>query len=144
LYRKGNASYRSVEIQNEIISLCGEVLKNQIIQLVQNADAYSVIADETADVSGSEHLSIRLRYFHEGKNEVQKSFVGFVEIKTLDAKSIGNAIEDFLTKQISILTNPLDWDLMAAQQWLERRAVCRQSYARNTRKLYIFIVRRIN
>jgi len=49
-------------------------------------------------VSGSEQLSIGLRYFHEGKNEVHESFVGFVEIKTLNAKSIANAIDDFLSK----------------------------------------------
>jgi len=49
-------------------------------------------------LSGSEQLSIGFRYFHEGQNEVQESFVGFGEIKTLDAKSIDNAIDDFLTK----------------------------------------------
>ncbi|XP_067118862.1 52 kDa repressor of the inhibitor of the protein kinase-like [Centruroides vittatus] len=96
---KKNASYRSVDIQNEIISICGDVLKEDIIKEVKEAEAYSVLADETADISGTEQLSIGLRYFHEKNNEVQGVFVGFVELKGLDAKSIAQTIDEFLTKE---------------------------------------------
>ncbi|XP_067142878.1 52 kDa repressor of the inhibitor of the protein kinase-like [Centruroides vittatus] len=96
---KKNASYRSVDIQNEIISICGDVLKEDIIKEVKEAEAYSVLADETADISGTEQLSIGLRYFHEKNNEVQEVFVGFVELKGLDAKSIAQTIDEFLTKE---------------------------------------------
>ncbi|XP_067127424.1 52 kDa repressor of the inhibitor of the protein kinase-like [Centruroides vittatus] len=98
-HRKKNASYRSVDIQNEIISICGDVLKEDIIKEVKEAEAYSVLADETADISGTEQLSIGLRYFHEKNNEVQEVFVGFVELKGLDAKSIAQTIDEFLTKE---------------------------------------------
>ena len=66
---KKNASYRSVDIQNEI---CGDVLKADIIKKVKKAEAYSVLAVETADISGTEQLSIGLRYFHEETNEVDE------------------------------------------------------------------------
>ncbi|XP_067130092.1 zinc finger MYM-type protein 1-like [Centruroides vittatus] len=46
-----------------------------------------------------EKLSIGLRYFHEKNNKVQEVFVGFVELKGLDAKSIAQTIDEFLTKE---------------------------------------------
>ncbi|VEN38170.1 unnamed protein product [Callosobruchus maculatus] len=96
---KRNASYRSVDTQNEIISICGDVLKADIIKKVKDAEAYSVLADETADISGKEQLSIGLRYFDEEKNEVQEVFVGFTELKGLDGKSIAQTIDEFLTRE---------------------------------------------
>ncbi|GBP09518.1 52 kDa repressor of the inhibitor of the protein kinase [Eumeta japonica] len=78
---KKNASYRSIDIQNEIIAICGDVIKADIVKKVKEAEAYSVLADETADISGTEQLSIGLRYFDEEANEVQEMFVGFVELK---------------------------------------------------------------
>lgn len=91
-----NASYRSVDIQNEVIEICGDVIKADIVKKVKEAEAYSLLADETADISGTEQLSIGLRYFDE---EVQEMFVGFVELKGLDAKSIAYCIDEFLTKE---------------------------------------------
>lgn len=96
---KKNASYRSAAIQNEIIGFCGDVIKADIIKKVKEAEAYSVLADETADISGIEQLSIGLRYFDDETNEVQEMFVGFVELKALDAKSIAQTIDEFLTKE---------------------------------------------
>lgn len=96
---KKNASYRSIDIQNEIIAICGEIIKADIVKKVKEAEAYSVLADETADISGTEQLSIGLRYFYEEANEVQEMFVGFVELKGLDAKSIAYFIDEFLTKE---------------------------------------------
>ncbi|CAB3222684.1 unnamed protein product [Arctia plantaginis] len=76
-----------------------DVIKADIVKKVKEAEAYSVLADETADISGTEQLSIGLRYFAEEANEVQEIFVGFVELKGLDAKSIAYCIDEFLTKE---------------------------------------------
>jgi hypothetical protein len=46
----GNAKYTSPRIQNEIISICGKLIKNDIVNLANAANAFSVIADETADI----------------------------------------------------------------------------------------------
>ncbi|XP_067127711.1 small ribosomal subunit protein mS39 [Centruroides vittatus] len=75
------------------------MLNEDIIKEVKEAEAYSVLADETADISGTEQLSIGLRYFHEKNNEVQEVFVRFVEVKDLDAKSVAQTIDEFLTKE---------------------------------------------
>ncbi|GBP12638.1 hypothetical protein EVAR_10292_1 [Eumeta japonica] len=47
---KKNASYQLIDIQNEIIAIC-DVIKADIVKKVKEAEAYSVLADETADIS---------------------------------------------------------------------------------------------
>src|SRR5678815_4986483 len=94
---KKNATYQSVQIQNEIISLCGTTIKESIFNKVKEACSYSLPADETADISGKEQLSIGLRSFDKESDEVKKEFIGFVELKALDAKTIAKAIGDFVT-----------------------------------------------
>lgn len=60
-----NAVYTSPRIQNEIITVCGEVVKERIIEDCKKAKAYAVMADETADIAGKEQLSIGLRFYDE-------------------------------------------------------------------------------
>lgn len=96
---KKNASYRSADIQNEIISICGDVLKTHIIKKAKQAEAYSVLADETADISGTEQLSIGIRYFDQKTKEIEEVFLGFVKLDALDAKCIAKAIDEFLAQE---------------------------------------------
>ncbi|CAH1115297.1 unnamed protein product [Psylliodes chrysocephalus] len=57
---------------------------------------YTVLADETADISGKEQLSIGLRFYDESKEKVRKEFVGFVELTAQDASTIAKAIDNIL------------------------------------------------
>lgn len=96
---KKNSSYRSPQIQNEIINLCGSVIRDYIVKSAKQAYAYSILADETADISGKEQLSIGLRFYDLMLKEIREEFVGFVELEALDSKSIAKAIDDFVTEQ---------------------------------------------
>ncbi|VEN56174.1 unnamed protein product [Callosobruchus maculatus] len=58
--------------------------------------AYSILADETADVSGKEQLSIGVRFYDESKSKIREEFVGFVELKAQNASAIAEAIDNFL------------------------------------------------
>lgn len=49
---KRNAMYTSPHIQNEIIDICGGIIKENIIDDAKRAVAYSMLADETCDISG--------------------------------------------------------------------------------------------
>ena len=40
-----------------------------------------------------------LRYFDKESDEVKEEFIGFVELKALDAKTIAKAIDDFVTTE---------------------------------------------
>lgn len=88
--------YTSPQIQNEIIELCGLVVKNEIIQEAKKAYAYSVMADESCDIAGKEQLSIGIRFFDEDQNIIREEFLGFVELEAMDANTIATEIDKFL------------------------------------------------
>ncbi|KAG8223795.1 hypothetical protein J437_LFUL001516 [Ladona fulva] len=88
----------SPQIQNEIISLCGDVIRDDITTDVKKAYAYSILADESSDISGKEQLSIGVRFFDEENMMVREEFLGFVELSDMDAKSVASAINNFIEK----------------------------------------------
>ena len=91
-----NALYISHQIQNELIQTCADVLKEQIICEVRRASVFSVLADETADISGTEQLSVGVRYLRcdEGTKQLEmcEEFWGYSPLKKLDAVSISETI----------------------------------------------------
>uniref|UniRef100_A0A8D8QZ09 52 kDa repressor of the inhibitor of the protein kinase n=3 Tax=Cacopsylla melanoneura TaxID=428564 RepID=A0A8D8QZ09_9HEMI len=54
---------------------------------------YAVMADETADISGKEQLSIGLRFFDQNQEVIREEFVGFQVIEKQDAETIANTID---------------------------------------------------
>ncbi|XP_039307843.1 zinc finger MYM-type protein 1 isoform X1 [Solenopsis invicta] len=92
---KKNAIYISPGIQNELIDICGTVIKNDIINDAKKAYVYSILADESCDISGKEQLSIGVRFFDEKIMAVREKIIGFVELPAMDAKTIATAIDNF-------------------------------------------------
>ena len=96
----GNATYTSKNIQNELISICGDIIRNKILDKIRKAGYFSVIADENTDISNDEQLSISIRYLDEGcPTEV---FMAFHECTS---GVTGQAIAD------DILENLEEWQL---------------------------------
>lgn len=93
---KKNATYTSPTIQNEIISLCGEVIQEILIDDAKKASAYAIMSDETADISGKEQLSIGVRYFDEQKGMIREDFLGYTQLENMDAESIASSIDIFM------------------------------------------------
>lgn len=62
-HAKKNVTYLSPHIQNQLISICGDVVRDELIGDVQQAAAYSILADESCDISGKEQLSVGVRFF---------------------------------------------------------------------------------
>lgn len=89
-----NATYISKTSQNEIISCCREEIQHIILARVKDAKFYSVIFDETTDLSNISQLSISVRYLHELK--VREDFITFAdnyaEIKEKNTESSGKEI----------------------------------------------------
>jgi len=52
-----NASYLSWKLQNQIISLMGDAIQKQILSDISQCKYFSMLADETVDVSQTEQLS---------------------------------------------------------------------------------------
>ncbi|KAF2881210.1 hypothetical protein ILUMI_24963 [Ignelater luminosus] len=57
-----NATYMSPDIQNEIIQICSEIVTEEIMKKINRASCFTLLADETMDVSGTEQFSICIRY----------------------------------------------------------------------------------
>ena len=57
-----NAKYTSHRIQNELINLCGNQIRNKIIASIKAAGIFTVLADETADISCTEQVAICMCY----------------------------------------------------------------------------------
>uniref|UniRef100_A0A1A7ZYI7 Uncharacterized protein n=1 Tax=Nothobranchius furzeri TaxID=105023 RepID=A0A1A7ZYI7_NOTFU len=60
------------------------------------SNKYSLLLDESTDVSVSKYLGIVVRYFSEGKGHVVDTFLGLLELEGGDAKSIAKAVLSFL------------------------------------------------
>lgn len=89
-----NAKYISHRTQNEIISICGDILREHIMQAINSSAFYSVIADESADISGVEQLSIAIRFVDKKTTGyyIREEFLGFVPLESMDAITISNKI----------------------------------------------------
>ena len=70
------------------------MLKEEIVAAVKNSIGFSIIADETADISGTEQLSIGIRFVdqHDANAVIREEFLGFVPLINLDAESIADTI----------------------------------------------------
>ena len=74
-----NARYLSPKIQNEFIAINGDLIRQSIVEECNASPFWSLMEDETADVSTIEQLSICVRYVRETSEgiEVCEEFVGF-------------------------------------------------------------------
>ena len=88
---------RSKTIQNDIIACCGDHIREKILTEVRKAKYFSILADEVADISNTEQLSLVLRFVDE-RNEIREEFVDF--LPCMDGTS-GQALAD-----ISVLPRP--------------------------------------
>lgn len=53
----GNARYSSHRTQNELIEICQEAILTQIVAPANRSTGFSILADETDDISGTEQSS---------------------------------------------------------------------------------------
>ncbi|KAL4088891.1 hypothetical protein QTP88_023975 [Uroleucon formosanum] len=108
------ATYIGKNIQNELLDCIGSVIKSKIVKNVQNSGYYSIMFDETSDISCVEQLSLTLRYVI--NNEIHEDFVCFVDayrsIRTNDVLAsgetkltgvaLGHIVLDILTKDLGL------------------------------------------
>lgn len=55
-------SYTSPKIENELIEICEKVILNKIVSKVNEAECFSLLADEITDISGTEQFPLCVRY----------------------------------------------------------------------------------
>ncbi|XP_022177474.1 zinc finger MYM-type protein 1-like [Myzus persicae] len=81
--KKGSISYFSPKIQNEVINLMGEKVRNEIISKIKDAKYFSIIFDCTPDLSHKEQMSQIIRYLEVIDNQccIKESFIDFIVSK---------------------------------------------------------------
>ena len=97
-----NAKYLSPKIQNEIINICGSMIIEKIVSEVHESVPFSILADESADVSAHEQLSISVRYITTNISNnsaiiLNEKFLGFVTVTDLTGEGIASSIESYCT-----------------------------------------------
>ena len=96
-----NATYRS---KNEIIEVVGSYIQDKTAAEVNEAGAFSLLADEASDSSNKEQLPPVVR-FVDKENNVREEFVGFYESE--DGVN-GEAIATLVMKAIQELGLSMD------------------------------------
>lgn len=87
--------YLSSTIQNEIISLLGEKILEEIVKRVKKAKYFSIIMDCTPDKSHTEQLSVVLRVVNCEPSvgaSITEHFVGFIDVEDTTGKGLSETL----------------------------------------------------
>ncbi|XP_045204590.2 52 kDa repressor of the inhibitor of the protein kinase-like [Mercenaria mercenaria] len=90
-----NAKYTSPEIQNELLSLCGDQILDMLTTQCKNAGVFAIMADESSDISTKEQLSICVRYIEKNehnRHKLREDFLGFITCKSIKGQAIAQLI----------------------------------------------------
>ena len=82
-----NAIDTAPAIQNQILDILGRMVRQQVCNGAKEAGVFTVLADETKDVSKKEQISIALRYVDD-KAVIREHFLTFVHAECVSAKSL--------------------------------------------------------
>ncbi|CAF1035837.1 unnamed protein product [Adineta ricciae] len=101
-----NSTYLSPQIQNEMISLVASNIRQQITTKIKEC-MFSLMVDESRDISGNEQLSVVVRVIDlevtANKDNLYRStlfkeyFLGFIKLVEFDAQSLTDEIVKFLS-----------------------------------------------
>ena len=103
LFGKRNTLYCSPQIQNDILRSAGSWIRQQLVADVKASGMCSILADEVADVSHQEQLSLVVRFVDAADCSIREEFVGFVPC--LDGIS-GEALAAAILKELADLNIP--------------------------------------
>ena len=80
--KKGQVSYLSKTIQNEIVDIMAKTVRNSILNDIKEAKYYTIMFDCTPDVSHTEQMSQVIRYVKKCGDvcEIKESFIDFIEV----------------------------------------------------------------
>lgn len=93
---KGSIRYSSPDIQNELISVLGNALRQHLTQEIRAAPFFSVMGDSTKDVSKVEQFSYCYRYVvldnEANTATVRETFLGFIPERVQSAEAVAEMI----------------------------------------------------
>jgi hypothetical protein len=77
-----NAQCISWKIQNEIVSICYEIISSKIVKRINESNFFSIIADETANISGTEQFALLVyaRYYDKKNKNICEDVLKFIPV----------------------------------------------------------------
>ena len=86
-----NAIDMSKTIQNEMIDVIGSAIEDRIIDKIQAAKFFTILADEVTDCSNSEQVS-----FVDSDKSIREDFLGFITVERIAGESLSTALLSWL------------------------------------------------
>ncbi|GBM52843.1 hypothetical protein AVEN_154174-1 [Araneus ventricosus] len=93
----GRSMYTSSFIQNEIINTFCHLIQSQIVRNVRKSIFYSVLADETTDISQIEQFCLCVRYVEDQSYKIRKDFLTFVPVYDVTGAGLANTVLETLS-----------------------------------------------
>ena len=87
--------YVSPTVQNELLNICGNIIRDKVVSTCNNAQYFTVIADETTDKSAKEQLCICVRYVNK-IGDAEEHFLGFEMAESVKGEALANLIVNSL------------------------------------------------
>ncbi|XP_019212484.1 zinc finger MYM-type protein 1 isoform X2 [Oreochromis niloticus] len=76
--------------QNDIIAALGTYIRKEIQREIKEAEMYSILLDETSDVSHKEQVSFVVRYFHH--MQIKERFIEVCNVDTTTGQELENTV----------------------------------------------------
>ena len=104
-----NAKYTHHTVQNALLGIMAEMVVQEISSEICSAQYFSVLADESKDMSKKEQVSVIVRYLFRGS--IHEEFVGLTETQSLNAQGLTDTIVNNI-RRLSSLSNSSNSILM--------------------------------
>lgn len=134
-----NGRYLSHDIINELINMMGNaVLRSIVADIRKESQLFSLIADESRDISNKEQLTCVLRWISRTDLSVHEDFLGMYELEKTDAETITTSLKDILLR-CSLTIDDCRWQTYdgAANMAGGRSGVAARISSENPHALYI-------
>ena len=92
-----NKRYNSPDIHNELISLFSNDILRSIIADIKSAKWYSIIGDETCDLSNKEQFNISIRWV-DSNFVANEDPIGFINVPNIEGQTLCAALKDILIR----------------------------------------------
>ena len=106
-----NAMYTSPDIQNQLVKILGDKVRDTILNKIRRSLCYTLIVDEVTDCSNKEQLCIVIRYIEPDTSYIREDLVTFLEC---DSGVSGEALAE---KMLGFVTDHLDPSKMRGQAY---------------------------
>ena len=91
-----NAKYESYTTVVELLASISKMLEDDLLNSLKASPYYSLMADESTDVSSLEELSVCARWLDLTENKPVEHFLGIVHAKEINAEAITGYLTTFL------------------------------------------------